>query len=436
MLFRPRSDVYRRLMRARASFARVTATTLALALLFLVSLEPTASAQATCAFDDTTGGLQVTLVGSAPAVLAREGDAITLDAVACGTATVTTTDTIVVTGTGLGQPDDFTLDLGGGPFAPGLGAETDGGEPEIEISVDLPGGGTLTISGGTGDEAFTLGTDGANLNAGEAVGDVDVTLTGGAVWVLQGHEGSDTISIAGGDGTGSPVVGVVVEAGVGVDTVKGAVGGSSLDGGEAVDTMDYSAAAAVYADLGAQIGMPTTGDPDEVVGFENLVGSPGDDRLFGDNGPNQLSAGPGDDRLQGDGGDDVLSGGEGEDVADLSPAPKRVEVDLVAGTSTGHGADTLDGIENVIGSQHGDLLRGDAQANVLRGGEGPDEIRGNEGRDEVVGGFGNDRLFGGKARDMLDGGKGKDQLDGGDGDDTCVPGPDPDSWTRCERVKL
>jgi hypothetical protein len=423
-------------MRARASAARVTATTLALTLVLLGSSAPTASAQATCVFDEGTGVLQVSLVGSAPAVLAREGDAITLDAVVCGTATVTTTDTIVVTGTGQGQPDDLTLDLGGGPFAPGLSAEIDGGEPEIEISVDLPGGGTFTVSGGAGDDAVTLGSDGANLNVGEAVGDVDATLTGGATWVLQGREGSDTLSVAGADGTGSPVVGVVVEGGVGDDTVKGGGGGSSLDGGEAVDTMDYSAAAAVYVDLAAQIGRPVTSDPDDLLAFENLVGSPGDDQLVGDGGPNLLSGGLGDDKLAGLGDDDVLNGGQGEDVADLSLAAKGVEVDLVAGTSTGQGADTLNGIENVVGSENGDVLRGNTQANELRGGEGADEIRGNAGRDRVTGGFGNDRLFGGADPDTVDGGKGKDQLDGGEGRDTCIPGPDPDSWTGCERVKL
>jgi Ca2+-binding RTX toxin-like protein len=45
-------------------------------------------------------------------------------------------------------------------------------------------------------------------------------------------------------------------------------------------------------------------------------------------------------------------------------------------------------------------------------------------------------LLGNADRDRLEGGRGKDQLNGGDGRDTCVPGPDPDSWTACEVVKL
>ncbi|MGZ8596548.1 MAG: calcium-binding protein, partial [Actinomycetota bacterium] len=396
---------------------------------------PVATAQSTCLFDEPTGVLQVSLVGSAPSVIARETDAITLDAVACGTATVANTEMILVTGTGQGQPDDLTLDLAGGPFAPGRSPETDGGDPEIEIVVDLPGGGSLTIAGDANDDVITLGGAGANLNVGEAVGDVDVALTGGA-FVLAGHEGSDTLSLAGGDGIGGPAAAATVEGGVGDDTVAGAGGGSTLDGGEGIDTVDYSAATAVWADLSSGIGLPAAGDqPDTLVGFENVIGSPGDDRLVGNGGGNLLASGVGDDALEGRAGDDVLNGGEGQDVLDLS-AGKPVEVDLVEGTADGQGTDTLSGIENLIGSNHEDVLLGNAENNVLRGGGGADEIRGNAGRDQITGELGNDLLYGGTDADTLDGGRGRDQLDGGDGRDTCIPGPDSDSWTGCERVRL
>ena len=437
MLFHPCPGVYRRLMRARTSAARAAATTLVLAFVLLGSA-PAASAAATCAFDENTGVLQVALVGSTPAVLMRgTTDEIMLDAVACGTATVMTTDSIVVAGTGQGQPDDLTLDLSGGPFAPGLNAEIDGGEPEIEIAIDLPGGGSVTIAGGAGDDALTLGQGGANLNVDEAVGDADVTLTGTATFVLAGREGADTLSIAGGNGTGDPASDVDVQGGVGDDTLRGAAGGSTLDGGEGIDTMDYSTATDVSADLSLGTGQPATGGPeDALLGFENLVGSPGNDLLVGDSGPNQLSGGLGDDALDGRGGDDDLNGGQGRDVVDLSGAGGAVQVDLGEGTATGQGADTLDGIENAIGTDGKDLLRGNGEDNVLQGGEGADEIHGNAGRDTVTGGLGNDRLFGGADTDTVDGGQGRDQLDGGDGKDSCTPGPDPDSWTACERVNL
>ena len=434
MLYQARASVYGRVVARRIPRALCAAVVLALGLLALAA--PVATAQSTCVFDEPTGVLQVTLVSSASAVIMRETDAITLDAAPCGTATVTGTETILVTGTGQGQPDDLTLDLSGGPFAPGLSAETDGGDPEIEIDVALPGGGSLAIAGGPSDDVVTLGEAGANLNAGEAVGDADVTLSGGE-FVIAGHEGSDTLSVAGGDGTGGPAPAATVEGGAGDDTVAGAAGGSSLDAGEGVDTMDYSAATDVSADLSSGIGQPVTGGTaDTLTGFENLVGSAGNDRLVGDDGPNLLAGGLGDDSLEGLGGDDVLNGGQGQDVLDLSLADQSVEVDLAEGTATGQGTDTLDGIESVIGSENGDTLRGSADDNVLRGGKGADEVRGNAGRDWIGGGRGNDLLFGGADGDTLDGGKGKDQLDGGEGKDICIPGPDPDSWTGCERVRL
>lgn len=434
MLYHARGSVYRRVVARR--IPRALGAVVALVLLLLALAAPDATAQATCVFDEPTGVLQVSLVGSAPAVLSRDADAITLDAVACGTATVANTDTILVAGTGQGQPDDFTVDLANGPFAPGLSAETDGGDPEIEIAVDLPGGGILSIAGGTSDDVFTLGSGGANLNVGEAVDDADVTLTGGT-WALLGHEGSDTVSVAGGKGTGSPAVSASVDGGAGDDTVQGAAGGSVLDGGDGLDTIDYSAASSVQADLSAETGQPATGGPaDTLLGFEDLVGTPGNDRLVGNSTDNLLAGGAGDDALDGRGGNDVLNGGQGRDVLDLSSWGKSVEVDLVAGEAKGQGTDSLAGIENVIGTAKGDVLKGDAGDNALRGGDGADEIRGNEGRDAVTGGLGNDLLFGGADADRLDGGKGKDQLDGGEGKDTCIPGADPDAWTGCETVKL
>ncbi len=243
LLYRARGSVYRRVVARRIPRALGAVVVLALALLALVA--PNAAAQATCLFDEMTGVLQVTLVGGAPAVLARETDTITLDGVACGTATVANTDTILVGGTGLGQPDDLTLDLAGGPFAPGLSAETDGGDPEIEISVDLLGGGDLRVSGSDGNQQITLGSAGANLNADEAVGDTDVTLTGPAAWSVDGRAGDDRISLAGGAGTGEAVAAVSVHGGVGDDTIVGMIGGSTIDGGEGSDTSDYSPASQV-----------------------------------------------------------------------------------------------------------------------------------------------------------------------------------------------
>lgn len=398
---------------------------------------PSASAQATCSFNPGTGTVQVTLVGSAAATISRQGDAVAVDGVACDTATVSNTDTIQVTGSGVGQPDDLTIDLAGGAFAPGAeGDEGDGGDPEIEFTVDLPGGGVLRVAGTAAEDALTLGSGGANLNAAEAVGDADVTLTGPASWELAGRQGADVLRLSGGQGTGGPASGADALGGTGQDLILAGAGGGELDGGGATDTVSFGQASPVRADLSKgtarQAGLPA----DELRNVENLIGSRGADVLIGDGGDNRLEGGRGRDRLDGGKGDDVLKGGLARDAVDLRAASAGVTVNLAAGRAEGMGEDTLIGIEDAIGTDRADVLVGSDGANGLQGRGGHDDLRGNAGRDELLGGLGGDVLTGGDDADVLEGGKGRDQLNGGDGRDTCVPGPDPDAWTSCEIVKL
>jgi Ca2+-binding RTX toxin-like protein len=377
--------------------------------------------------------LSVTLAGNGAATLSRSDTAIALDGVACGTATVNNTDTINVTGPGSG--DDLTIDLAGGPFAPGLTPETDGGASEIEFNVNLGSGtpsGILRIAGSDLGDSFTLGVTGVNLNASETTGDADVAIVGSVSLIASGAGGDDVLSSAGGVGTGAPIANVTLNGGDGADELLGALGGCTLDGGAGADTLDYSGAATgIAGDLGAgsvSIGTAT----DDVIAAENLTGTPFDDLLTGDDAGNVVNGLDGTDVLDGAGGDDTLTGGAGTDTADYASAAKGVVVDLAAGTATGAGDDTLSEIENVNGTSFHDEIRGAAPANLLQGLDGNDEIRGGEGPDRVVGGTGNDVLFGGQGRDRLEGGSGKDQLKGGKGKDVCVPGPDPDSWAYCE----
>jgi len=76
---------------------------------------------------------------------------------------------------------------------------------------------------------------------------------------------------------------------------------------------------------------------------------------------------------------------------------------LRTGIATGHGTDSLAGIENVLGTRVHDILIGDSRANVLAGSY--------RGEDTLVGGGGNDWLRAGDAtpRDSLDGGRGTDR---------------------------
>lgn len=422
-------------MRARPRLLRLVAVVaLVTAAVVAVGTGP-AVAQATCGFDEPTGVVTITLAANLPATVVRSGDTITLDGQACGTATVANTDQILVSGAGAGAEEDFTIDLSGGAFAPGKTAETDP-DGEIEFQVTLGDAATLLIAGGTGNDAITAGVAGVNTNAAEATDDPDVTITGSPTVSLSGRDGADTLSIAGGDGTGEGVTEAVVDGGAGDDTLIGRLGGSTLTGGDGVDTLDYSGADTITANLSTGVVQPGVGLVDFVGSSENVIGTSGDDAITGDGAANSLLGGDGDDVLDGGKGDDELDGGNGTDTASFTSSRKAVTVDLRSGSAEGHGADTLTGIENVEGSRRGDELTGDGVANRLNGGDGDDQIQGRGKGDLVLGGRGDDILSGNDGRDTLDGAAGRDQLDGGKAKDTCIPGKDADAWTNCETVKL
>jgi len=90
-----------------------------------------------------------------------------------------------------------------------------------------------------------------------------------------------------------------------------------------------------------------------------------------------------------------------------------ITASLTAGTATGMGNDTLNGIENLTGGDGADVLIGDAGDNKLVGGIGNDTLLGSDGSDVLLGGAGNDRL---------DGGAGVDQVDGESGRNICRTG--------------
>jgi hypothetical protein len=115
-----------------------------------------------------------------------------------------------------------------------------------------------------------------------------------------------------------------------------------------------------------------------------------------------------------DGAGDVLRGGPGIDRADLQ-AHGAAFANLAAGSVSaldGSRRHTLDGVEDVLGSNQGDRLIGSGGFNRLDGGDGSDEIDGNVGADQLDGSAGNDTIF---ARDGIN-----DRVIGGLDFDTCV----------------
>jgi Ca2+-binding RTX toxin-like protein len=108
----------------------------------------------------------------------------------------------------------------------------------------------------------------------------------------------------------------------------------------------------------------------------------------------------------------VLEGGNGVDSLTGSE-----EADLIYGDD---GDDFLLGRgsnDHLSGGSGDDRVDGGDGDDLILGGEGDDELYGGGGADRLVGGVGADRMYGGDDKDSLFGGQGDDEIDGGDGDD-------------------
>ena len=226
--------------------------------------------------------------------------------------------------------DAITVDLSKGGIVPPLVIVVDGGTGSHADS--------LTILGTAGNDWFAVDRDGVLVNGNLLVsfGDIQqVALDGGA--------GDDLYSIR----TMPEVLSIA-------DKHK-----------TSIDTLDFSAAAAgVVVDLNST-------RPQTILGgrltlkskLENLVGTPFDDILYGNNLNNRIWGGDGDDRIEGRRGNNWLYGEAGKD--------------------------------RLIGGRGND---------VLLGGDGDDTLTGTAGRNLLIGGSGNDVLQGGSGDDILMGG--------------------------------
>jgi Ca2+-binding RTX toxin-like protein len=188
----------------------------------------------------------------------------------------------------------------------------------------------------------------------------------------------------------------------------------------------------------------------EEVGFSEVYGGAGDDRIAAGLGEDLLYPGAGNDILESGAGNDLVTdvdsaddshdGGAGKDRIRFSAPYLRlqppVRVDLARGRARGHGLDRLAEFERVEGTAKPDVLRGSGADELLDGVRGGDRIVGRGGADIIFGarqlvteagpadrfdgsdpslrgGAGPDRIFGGAGSDRLSGGSGADLLDGG-----------------------
>ena len=274
------------------------------------------------------------------------------------------------------------------------------------------GGGADRLDGGTGVDAVTYRNSNAavtiNLSdgtatGGHAEGDVFTSIEKiiGSVYgdILVGRDGTDLLDGGGGD-----------------DQLEGGAGGDRLDGGAGMDTAVYlNSNAGVTVNLGNGTFTGGHAEGDTAVNVENLEGSNYDDVLTGDGSENRLFGGEGDDVLDGGGGIDRLDGGPGMDTVSYATSEDGMYINLLfnEGSRSDYNDRTEEivNIENVIGSDYLDSLRGD---------RGNNDLYGRAGNDRLNGGAGDDRLFGENGDDQLWGMAGADRLDGGDGIDIVV----------------
>src|SRR4051794_13853156 len=123
---------------------------------------PAHAAGTSCSYNGATHTVTVTMPdNNLHSTLSRSGLALTVEGVACGSATVANTDDVIVNGAAGRQAIEITL--ANGAIGPGLSSETD--TPEIEINVQL-GSGTdsLMVTGSAASDNIRTGTTGVNLN--------------------------------------------------------------------------------------------------------------------------------------------------------------------------------------------------------------------------------------------------------------------------------
>lgn len=302
-----------------------------------------------------------------------------------------------------GTVDKVDLVMVGSTFDATTGADTlDGGDGSDDLDYRTLGTGAMFQK--TNGAGFYRATQGGYQSYYVNVEDVTGTygndyFTGfpTAAETFHGGPGDESITLNGGAD--------VVDCGTGT--------------GDEISL--YGSADGATVDLGAGTASTPTWGTATVSGCEDVVGTPYDDVIVGDDqantvttwdGADTVSGGDGADDLTGGAGSDNLSGGAGNDVlrftddADADVFAGGADVDAVdlATSSVGGATVTLDGVaddgivaepvkddvhtdvEVVRGTYGDDTLIGSAAPNALIGGGGDDSIDGRGGANSLYGG--------------------------------------------------
>lgn len=258
-----------------------------------------------------------------------------------------------------------------------------------------------SLYGGDGADHLYGGGGADSLFGGNGNDTLVSHNSGSGIAVLFGQSGNDTL--LGGGGRDN------LSGGSGDDFLSGAGGLDHLDGGAGNDTADFVEFATpngIHVDLTmGRVLNDGNGFSETIRNVEN-VSAGGSSRimLYGDSEDNVFRASSsGGATIDGRGGDDTIELGmignnsiEGGTGSDLLSYQFRhgVSVNLELGTARlGIHTDSINGIENVQGTQGHDRLTGDGGDNDLHGGS--------DGNDRLTDGAGSDRLTGGNGADLF-----------------------------------
>lgn len=289
--------------------------------------------------------------------------------------------------------------------------------------VIYPGRGSNTVQGNSGSDTLryddlTTGSVSVDLVAGvatRAVSDTVATiesvvgtngndrLVGNAGYNRFQGRGGDDVLLSGNDRDR-------LLGGEGDDVIRPGRGDDFADGGPGTDLLSYQdvigLGVAVSVDLAAGKANGDGPGADEVLGFENLIGTRSYDVLKGTDGPNMINGNQGNDHIYPRLGDDEIFGGgsyrgrEGDYLGDVlnysDLTTTGITLDFNSGSVQGPGDTTIHAIDNVVATNQADT--------IVDGGDGWRLISALGGADVIEG--------------PIDCG----HYLGGDGDDTIYPG--------------
>jgi len=259
----------------------------------------------------------------------------------------------------------------------------------VYYSVSTATGGDDVIDGGAGnDKIYGDCTDNNQNNVG----------VGGNDW-LSGGADNDQLYGGGGDDQ--------LDGGAGADYLFGGTGNDTYYVNHSSDWVYEYIDPGVDTVWSSLAGYTLTANVENLryngVGNFSGVGNGLANTIAGLSGNDWLDGGAGDDLLIGGAGADALNGGAGIDTASYAAASEGVDARLLGAGYAGDAlGDSFSGVENLVGSDFGDVLFGNDQANKLTGGVGADYLEGLGGSDVMIGGAGGDLLVGGLGADVFD----------------------------------